>query len=504
MLRIVIVDDEVLIREGLARMIQKENPEFLITGSCSDGEQVLHDLNLEAVDVVITDIRMPQIGGLELIRKLKDSYPHIRSILMSGFTEFSYAQEAIRYSAVDYLLKPINKDQLFALLYRLDEERKNTRKKEDQQRKGILLSVLLSRASSDFLLSELVLPCPYFTLLAIKMNSSIALTAFKDSLLKMETVMHTDVLELHEHMHILICYSDKEPSYDQLQVMCSAILSSVSSKILVHIGISRSYHLASELYTAYLESIRACGQGIYSESFRYIAHIQDISLPSTNVLQRLTGDKSELIHDLQILNINQIMKRIKEGLVLLKTENSEPESYLRYVGWIRETAANELQEFQMVYESSSDLKQVLSAVMSYTELESEIMDTFLSVFTEIRNKRMLMGGNAVETVKQWISANYNQQADLNELARMVYLTPSYLSKLFKQETGFTLTDYIIDVRINQAKHLLKTAPWMKIHHIGAEIGYDDPAYFNKLFKRIVGLTPNQYRQIARQSHTSPQ
>ncbi|MNP47625.1 HTH-type transcriptional regulator YesS [compost metagenome] len=78
---------------------------------------------------------------------------------------------------------------------------------------------------------------------------------------------------------------------------------------------------------------------------------------------------------------------------------------------------------------------------------------------------------------------------------MVYLTPSYLSKLFKQETGLTLTEYITEIRIRKAKQLLRSSPGMKVHKIGAEVGYPDPAYFNKLFKRMVGVTPNEYKKI---------
>lgn len=142
MLRIAIVDDEILIREGLARMISKENTEFLVIGTYSDGKHLLDELPSLQLDVVITDIRMPQINGLELIKQLKGSHPQIRSILMSGFVEFNYAREAIRSSAVDYLLKPIDKEQLFELLYQLEEEQQFSRDKEVRHRSGLLLTLL--------------------------------------------------------------------------------------------------------------------------------------------------------------------------------------------------------------------------------------------------------------------------------------------------------------------------------------------------------------------------
>ncbi|USB31789.1 response regulator [Paenibacillus sp. YPG26] len=494
MLRIVIVDDEVLIREGLARMIQKENIEFQITASRSDGQQVLDELDPNEIDVVITDIRMPQIGGLELIRELKESHPRVRTILMSGFTDFNYAREAIKYSAVEYLLKPINKDQLFELLYRLNDEKISAQLKEDRHRRGMLLSILLSRSSSPQLLPELVMPRPFFTLIAIKLSRSSDLQIQQNN----QSIV-VDQLELQERMQVLICYSDKELTDHELRVFCSSIISYVSSRPTLHMGISRSYPDLSSLYPAYQEAKKACDRGMYSDSYLYIANIQDQEAPQSGTLERLASSRAELIHELQILNLENVMKWIKNGLLSLRSEHAPPEAYLNYAQMIRETSANELQEFDLIYRSYTELEQYLLECMSYTELEHQFMNAFLSMFTEIRTKRMGMGANAVETVKQWISANYSQQADLHELAQMVFLTPSYLSKLFKQETGMTLTDYMIEVRIKRAKHLLRTEPGMKIHSIGAEVGYADPAYFNKLFKRIVGVTPNTYKQISRQS-----
>ncbi|RUT35590.1 response regulator [Paenibacillus zeisoli] len=492
MLRIVIVDDEVLIREGLARMIQKESPEFQITASCSDGQQVLDDIDLSEIDVIITDIRMPQIGGLELIRELKEQRPQIRSILMSGFTEFNYAREAIKYSAVEYLLKPINKDQLFELLYRLNEEKESARLREERQRTGLLLSILLSKVSSPYLLPELVMPRPCFTLIAIKMSR---LGDLQVELTNVPVLL--DRLELQERLLILVCYSERELTDHELRNICSSI--SVPTRPTLHMGISRSYTDLTDFYPAYLEAKKACDRGIYSESYLHISNIRDLDLPTSNVLERLNLSRTELIHELQILNLENIMRWIKEGLMSLKSEYAEPEAYLGYAQLIREISAHELQEFNFIYRSYAELEKILMACMTYTELEQQFINAFHSMFTEIRTRRMCMGANAVETVKQWISANYQHQAELNELAQMVYLTPSYLSKLFKQETGLTLTDYMIEVRINKAKQLLRSEPGRKIHSIGAEVGYADPAYFNKLFKRIVGVTPNTYKQISGQS-----
>ncbi|MNC64746.1 Arabinose operon regulatory protein [compost metagenome] len=99
-------------------------------------------------------------------------------------------------------------------------------------------------------------------------------------------------------------------------------------------------------------------------------------------------------------------------------------------------------------------------------------------------------------IKGWINDHYSEHADLGSLAAMVFLTPTYLSKLFKQETGYTITDYITEVRLHHAKQLLSQHQHLKVQEIGRQVGYADPAYFNKLFKRMVGVTPAEFKKIA--------
>lgn len=104
---------------------------------------------------------------------------------------------------------------------------------------------------------------------------------------------------------------------------------------------------------------------------------------------------------------------------------------------------------------------------------------------------------AVETIKAYIQQHYTEELELQHLADLVYLTPSYLSKLFKTETGETITDYCIAVRIEHAKRLLKEDHGLKTYMVGERVGYPDPAYFNKVFKKMTGKTPKEYRDFVR-------
>lgn len=496
MLRIAIVDDEILIREGLARMVSKENSGFLVTGTYADGKQLLDALPSLQIDVVITDIRMPQIDGLELIKLLKASHPHIRTLLMSGFVEFNYAREAIRSSAVDYLLKPINKEQLFEVLYYLDEEQKQKREKEERQRSGLLLSLLHVEQPAAVLLRGLALPLPYFTVLVFKGSPWETICGCSDRL-QQEQGLILDTLEVQKGRHVWIWYSSEPLTAAEL-AMLGEPLGAASGGQPLHAGASRSYSDPAMLRTAYLEAKRACDAGIYNPKPLHYITVQELASADKSLSDPFTVLRDPLIHALQILNVPGVLEQIHAMFSILESQHASPDEILRACREVEDTARKELQEFEAMYHSSTGyaLEERIEASMSFGEIRRLFTSSISEALSAIRAHRLELSGTAVESVKRWVAANYSQHADLNMLAGMVFLTPSYLSKLFKQETGLTLTDYVIEVRIRQAKQLLKQAPDLKVHEIGAEVGYPDPAYFNKLFKKIVGITPNEYKRIS--------
>ncbi|WP_019913452.1 response regulator [Paenibacillus sp. HW567] len=496
MLRIAIVDDEILIREGLARMVSKESSGFLVTGTYADGKQLLDALPGLQVDVVITDIRMPQVDGLELIKRLKAGYPHIRTLLMSGFVEFNYAREAIRSSAVDYLLKPINKEQLFEVLYHLDEERRQQREKEEHQRSGLLLSLLHVEQPSAVLLSGLTLPLPYFNVLVLKGSSREAVCICSDRLRQGKGIL-LDALEVQKGHYAWIWYSAEPLNAAELAMLGEPLLAASGGQPL-HAGASRSYSDPAMLRAAYTEAKRACDAGIYNPQPLHYITVQELEASGKSLSDPFTSLRGPLIHDLQILNVPGVLERIHAAFSVLESQMASPDQILRACREVEDTARKELQEFEAMYRSSGGLalEEQIATCMSFGEIRRLFTSAISEALSAIRAHRLELSGTAVESVKRWVAANYSQHADLNMLAGMVFLTPSYLSKLFKQETGLTLTDYVIEIRIRQAKQLLKHAPDLKVHEIGAEVGYPDPAYFNKLFKKIVGITPNEYKRIS--------
>lgn len=523
MLRIVIVDDEVLIREGLAKMIQKENPTFQIVGIFADGQDVLEALANLGVDVVITDIRMPVLGGLPLIKEVQNHYPHIRSILMSGYVDFGYAQEAIRSSAVDYLLKPINKEQLFELLYRLQQEQLTKLNQVKEQRILLLSALLTQEENRDKQLEALPLtminkiniefPHSFFVPFILKSNEALHLQLCASQLQQLQVQltnytnqsnldrenmgMELDLLWDDQTYQGWITYFTQPPSPEQLDEIGRQLLAYAEQESFpLHIGSGGLCRNLTQLQSAFNIARYTCDQGLYSNRIHFFSH--PLSPPSlAKIKVRQLEAYPQLINDLKILNTTSLQHWLIQNFNSIKEQQGGISHIYDLCCLISGKIEHEVDEWTTFFHDLilQQLKGDLYVFFCYDELVSYVVDIFLSKLEVIRADRLASLASATLTIKQFIHEHYAEQIDLNALASIVYLTPTYVSKLFKQETGHTITDYLTDVRLQHAKRLLTHEPHLKVQEISEQVGYVDVAYFHKLFKRTIGITPSQFKKI---------
>lgn len=521
MLRIVIVDDEVLIREGLAKMIQRESPAFQIVGIFGDGQDVLEALPNLVVDVMITDIRMPMLGGLPLIKELHSHYPHIRSILMSGYVDFSYAQEAIRCSAVDYLLKPINKDQLFELLYRLQQEQQAKLNQVKEQRILWLSALLTQEENRDQQLDmfpfttmnkiNIEFPHSFFVPFILKSNEAHHLQQCA-SQLKQRQAQQTNcttqstLLDMGTELDFLwgdqayqgwIVYFTQPPSPEQLDEMGRQLLAYAQEESFpLHIGSGPLCTNLAQLHVAFTIARYTCDQGLYANGIYYFSH--PLSPPSLAKIKVSEPEAyPQLSNDLKILNTQPLQHWLIQNFSNIKEQKGGVPHIYELCCLISREIEHQVDEWKTFFHDIGlqQLKSQLYVFFCYDELVRYVVETLMSKLELIREGRLASLASATLTIKQYIHEHYAEQIDLNALATLVYLSPTYISKLFKQETGSTITDYITEVRLQQAKQLLTLHPHLKVQQISEQVGYTDVAYFHKLFKRTIGITPSQFKKI---------
>lgn len=384
-MEILIVDDEAVIREGIKRTLSTRFPDYRI--HLAEGpEEAAAMLRDYPVQAVLTDILMPGMTGLELMAISKKRHPHVKWVVISAYSEFSYAQEAVRLGAKDYLLKPIGKEALISMVEQLAEE---VAREMEQTEEAFLLK------QNRRFLREAVFQ-------------------------RWASGLDIGGIDIRPFME----------SYPQFQLL----LVKMDSDKLVHLEHFIVENVMGELIERY-------GSG-------FVTIHNDNSLLGL-VLLREGHTMQQLLEELR----RHLSKYLRVPFQVLHSEV--------------------LADFNLVPKEVHRMRQA-SATHSYTSCG---------------------GGSekSVEVALQYIKAHFHEELSLEKVASVVYLNPVYFSQLFKQKTGHGFKEYVIQLRLDQAKLMLRD-PKLKLAEIAERIGYQDMRHFTQQFRKKFDLTPSQYRE----------
>lgn len=436
MLQMLIVDDEKEIREGLFAWPWK-GLNIETVGCCSHGLEALQFLANNPVDIVLTDIRMPFMDGLELMEVLKRQYPFIHVIILSGYSDFEYARKALQLGAVDYILKPIVFEEMIQCMKKLTahlEEEKQIEKRVNflQHR-----AQQLSRVLRDKFLSELFhAPFPVSELEQCGAEGEVML----------ENAPHTAaVLRLDR-------FASQQPSLSKREM--DLITFSLDNLLaIVWDKPGWRYHLVNKnTAETFLLSKDHPKQDCYESLIKKLLQYKGLFKSTFTIVSGPMVPGPERIH----ISLKAALKHLT---------NTEPNT---------------------IFLCPNDMD-------SWRDLAKD------DIYSFDKGEDMEENGDSLTLAKakQFIKNNYNRSITLREVADHVYISPSHLSALFKRN-GITFLKYLTDIRIKHARELLGDLKY-SIYEVGEKVGYSDPAYFSELFKKNVGMTPNEYRKHLRLS-----
>ncbi|MEW9699415.1 response regulator [Paenibacillus sp. SI8] len=382
---ILIVDDENVIREGIQRTLNNRFPQYQIH-LAANAEQAMTLLRNHPIRLVLTDILMPGMTGLELMNMSRSRHPHVKWVVISAYSEFAYAQEAVRLGAKDYLLKPIGKEVLSEMIEKLSEEiiRESEWTEEAQLLKtnlrylqeAVFQRWALGLDTGRIDMQPFVEQYPNFHLIMVKMES--------DKVVHLENFIIENVL---------------------------------------------------------LELIERFGKG-------FVTMHDNKSLLGLVTLPQ-GASVSELVDELR----GHLIKYLKVPFQIMFTER--------------------IDRFQAVPAEVQRMRQAST--------------------TQVYEHYANGSDRSIEVAQQYIRTHYHADLSLEKVAAIVYLNPAYFSQLFKQKTGQGFKEYVIHLRLEQAKQLLMN-PKMKLADIAERIGYQDMRHFSQVFRKKYGVTPSEYRQ----------
>jgi len=518
--KVFFVEDEVITREGIRDNVDWRASGFEFCGEAADGEMALPLLRTAQPDVLITDIKMPFMDGLQLSKVVRERMPWVKIIILSGHDEFEYAQQAINLGVTDYLLKPVTvqklQNTLQKLTVRLDQERK-----EQEDLKKLQEQVEENRAIlRERLLFKLVVGAVSPTD-AIEKGQMLGLDLIARHylvvILKIELVDRTeqyDYDEFQQVQRVVMGLAEKNPDIYVLKRDWGDLILIMKGSTPEYFEEERDL-LLEEISQAVAKTRYRLTIGVGASKKR-IADIRQSFVEALVNIQNLGGENKS--------GLNQAVERTE----LLKVDKSAVENYLRsgvqdgfdeffnaYLRPLGETAlkSNLIKnyifvdvvlaiaklvddlggEVEKVFPELNSIEMVMSNIQTIEQLREQAYKILSSALAYRDSQPNGQYKNLIRHAKEYLERHYtNPELSLNEMAAQANLSASHFSVVFSQETGQTFKEYLTEIRINKAKELLRMTA-LRSADIAYQVGYNDPHYFSSVFKKNTGLTPIEFR-----------
>lgn len=538
MYKILLVDDEILVRDAIRENIDWGKLDCELIGDCENGKQAVEFVKTHEVDIVLTDILMPYMDGMELSHFLHDNYPDILIVIFSGFGEFEYAKKAIQYNVSEYMLKPVTAMELTKVIENM-KEKLDSRKKEQRKMES------LTQVSQDYHKNANVIRSKALDCL-VKCTREVQVSL--DELERMGITFQAAsyrvaVFDIDTYSEMYQMDMDKQ----QESALMAFVLFNVGDEIVVREKAGVVYQegnnrvciiFAGNRTKEFSESIhRICheiqkkvkevigletsigiGRWVRSPyeliySYRLAAKAIDYRyLLGGNLLfdmeEKKTDNSIFLINDLETLTeaiksgdrrlmeetLGQIETEIKSALV----EKSYACIYLQQViRAIGNTCQSLSEEPEKIIAQREALLKAVTEQRMFSQAAALVEKYAQEVFDELQELNSSSGQRQGMLAMDYIQKNYMDPGlSLNSICSYLNISTSYFSTIFKEMTGETFIEVLTKVRMEKAKELLENTT-MKNYEIAEKVGFSDPHYFGISFKKITGKTPTEYAREKR-------
>lgn len=521
------VDDESIVLEGIRSKIDWEGNGFNFAGEATDGEIALSMLQELKPDILITDIKMPFMDGLQLSEAIKRTQPWIKIIILSGHDEFDYAKKAISIGIEDYLLKPFTPDELLISLKKtaaqIDKERKQLsdisklreelKSNETLIKKEFLNNLVHGSVDTNTVMQKsselgMNLISRYYKILISRIESRTGNSQAQQeacSLLNSYSAAWDQAVSFFHHSNLLVCIfkgaSEKELE-DNIYHAAETIghIATKNEECTVLTAIGKTVEHLSQLSISYEDAkhILELGgnPGEVSENLNRIISSDDLQNTNLGLLDLKENDP--LVDRLKYAGQNDISAIIEESMALIRNNPGQFKVFASYLLVDLIIAVSKLVE-----KLGGNIKELYPEILQRTYVDIAVSDEekFTKTLEEVlhfalnfRDSKMTgKYGDVILKAKRFIEENYaDQNTTLTTVAEAVALSPNHFSTIFSQECKTTFIEYLTNVRLEHAKRLMRETD-MKGYDIAYDCGFSDPHYFSYIFKKNTGLSPREYK-----------
>lgn len=506
-MRIVIIEDEAPIREGIARILHKIKPDYELAGTAADGKEGYDLICSTEPDLVIMDIMMPKMDGLKMLEKLRGEGNQCKVLILSAYSDFNYAKQAIELSIENYLLKPIKIPELKRALQQIE----NTLEMEQSRDKAFTVEAIflaclngqikpdaqfhnLTKERFGFTVDE---PAEIFVLWlgsGYEKQKKTARELLED--VGDHTVKFASCVIESDGWQMLIMALYRLPAdssqYEYFQnsvvpMLCSNLKSPV-------VCLWRSVDSLLQLPGVMAEMQKEREWNLFLEKGDLIRH-KDIETIKTVPLKHPTELEDKACQAAKRGDKEKVAEYFKVLFQYYKEAPHTPEEIKKSLIRFSWKVINAYKDTQGV---EADLKiqnilQAISEAVSWDQIDTSLTELFEIIDLKIPETEEIPVSVLVQKAQQLIRKYYDQGITLEEIANKLFVSEEYLSALFKKETGTTFSETIRKYRIEKVKELLLDTH-LKLNQIAELAGYSDPKYMSKVFKEEMGMLPNEFRK----------
>lgn len=523
MYKIVLVDDERPTLDMLTNYIDWEKMSGCIVATARNGQSALEKIEALQPDIVFTDVKMPVMDGIELCKQVHARFPEIQIVFLSGYNEFEYAQAALQHGACGYLLKPVDPDDLTEMMKKVrkrcedQKERKafllstaNEYMRELLQIGGTLLSGLASEVTSVYNRHlHLAANNTDFDFVYITIDEYALLAEDKSSadsdFFEFSTADRLElfITRLPNYFHgILIKLKEGQWLFTTQKADCGAFQKWRGENTDAQRWISLFFTGSpialpdftaqfSQLLQVRKQLVCALGTGLIVEDWH------NAPLPQGGGALPFAGQLISAIQQGRRELVGEWLEKFYNGLAGSTASQAFSET-LSVLEMLSSTIVAGNRTLQKALEQDAQFFGRLSHMESLQSMKMLMQQTLSMILDSLEASAANVHLEIIQKICRIVQRDYGQALSLNGLAEEVFLSPNYLSAIFKEITGKNLLEYITDVRMENARRMLAESN-MKIHEIARRVGYESPSYFGSVFLKRTGLTPNQYRTNAQRS-----
>ena len=528
-MKVLIADDEYLICELIKKMICWEELGLEFTGFAHNGQELLQKIQEHRPAIVITDISMPVMDGIELIRQTRYLNIPCRFIIVSGYKQFEYAHNALKYAVDDYILKPISETELNQALKKILEELRQHPVSGSED----LCAVHTEHPGKSFFLKRIIWEIQdssitlehvteeygidfkpgLFRILCIKLDFDNQGADNPDHMgslnKKLISMFHEDLADLcYQTLSCVedntICFGVNYPVMDDIRFQACLTefyqkaynLLDMFAGLKITIGAGAAYSEVSSFSRSYKDATDAlyyrilagCGQILFWEKTAPVPHL---SLEEKEAYLHQFRKAVESVHFADFMaTLNQLFFKPKHLFPLFDVISMMQDICQML---IHMDISLEQGDLSLDY-LSTQIHYAIDNALSLEALKAAVAEPVSYIFENIHKAVQAQNARPVRTVLRYIEEHYADSIRLEDAALLVSLSPAYLSNIFKKETGENFVDYLNSYRIEHAKTKLKDSN-LSVNEISYSVGFQDARYFSKLFKKYVGITPKDYRTI---------